>query len=230
MKNLIFRLALIALFFLFVFLTSTRAQITYELEDFDGVSVVGDIEVVLQMGDSYEAVVEADGIPEDKVVVRVDRGTLKLKLLDGLFYKNEDVKVIVTYVKLRGVKGQAGAFIESAGIIEADKFEARASSGARVRLQIKADALKVNASEGGQVYLRGEVNKQDVSAATGGRYDGLDLECNRTFVRAGTGGQAEVVANDALDAAANTGGSIEYAGNPEEKNTRVIIAGSVRKI
>ena len=230
LKTLLYRFVLIALFFLFVLLTKTSAQVNYSLEPFDGISVTGNIEVLLQQGDSPQAELEADGIPEDKVTVRVDRGVLKLRVLDGFFYKHEEVKVVVTYTKLNAVKAYAGAFIESDGRIEAEKFVARAASGARVELELQVESIKANASEGGRLILEGETDMQDVVASTGGQYDGLDLECNRTFVRANTGGQADVVANELLDASANTGGQVEYRGNPEEKNTRIIIAGSVRKI
>lgn len=229
-KSLLFRFVLIALFFLFVFLTKMAAQVTYELDEFDGVYAAGDVAVMLQPGDEFKAEVEVEGIPEDKIVVKVDRGTLKIRLLEGFFYKGEEVKVYVTYRKLREVRGSAGAYVKGSTEIEADKFEVRAASGARVELEIKADMLKGYVSEGGQLTLEGEVNAQNITANTGGQYFGLDLECARTYVRAGAGGEAEVVANEMLDAAANTGGSIDYRGNPEEKKTRVIIAGAVRKI
>ena len=230
MKNLLYRLVLIALFFLFIFLTKTMAQVTYDLDEFDAVSVTGDIEVLLEQGDEYRVEVEANGIPKNKIIVKVDRGTLKVRILDTFFYRGDDVKVVITYQKLRELRGNAGAYVRGNTPIEADKFEAKATSGARVVLGLNADMLKASVSEGAQLTIDGEVNTQNVTAHTGGQYFGLDLECGRTYVRAGTGGQAEVVANDALDAAANTGGAIEYRGNPEEKETRVLIAGSVRKI
>ena len=229
-KSLFFRFVLIALFFLFVFLTKMAAQVTYELDEFDGVSVAGDIAVLLEPGEVLRAEVEAEGIPEDKITVKVDRGTLKIRLLDGFFYKGGEAKVYVTYRKLREVRASAGAYVTGSTALEADKFEVRAASGARVELAVTADMLKGYVSEGGQLTIEGAVNAQNITANTGGQYYGLELECERTYVRAGTGGEAEVVANEMLDAAANTGGSIEYRGNPEEKNTRVIIAATVRKI
>jgi hypothetical protein len=230
MKSLFYRLVLIALFFLFIFLTKMTAQISYNLDEFDAVSAAGDVTVILEPGDELRAEVDADGIPEDKISVRVDRGVLKIRLIDAFFYKNANVEVVVTYQKLREVRGHAGAYVRGTAPIEADKFEAKATSGARVELEVLADMLKASTSEGAQLRLSGEVRTQNAAAITGGQYYGLDLECERTYVRAGTGGEAEVVANEMLDAAANTGGTIEYRGNPEEKETRVIIAGSVRKI
>lgn len=230
MKSLLYRLGLMALFFLFIFLTKITAQVNYELDEFDVVAVAGDISVLLQPGDELRAKVEAEGIPDDKVVVRVDRGTLKIRLLDALLYKDEEATVYVTYKQLREVRGSAGAYVKGGAVIEADQFEARASSGAEVELEVKANKIKGYATEGGQLTLEGETDAQNISVNTGGQYWGLGLECNRTYVRAGTGGEAEVVANELLDAAANTGGTVEYRGEPEEKNTRVIIAGKVRKI
>ena len=35
---------------------------------------------------------------------------------------------------------------------------------------------------------------------------------------------------ESIEASANTGGSIEYSGNPEESTTKTIISGNIKKI
>lgn len=211
-------------------LSPSFAQSDYKLDTFDEISITGNIEVILQKGDEEKAVVETFGIPEDELNIGVRGQVLKLSLLNSIFYKNEKVKVTVYYKTLRAVRAHAGADVEATAPLEGDLLELRATSGAEVLLEIKANKLEAAATEGGILQVRGEVETQKASASTGGQYRALELTCKNTYVRAGTGGEAEVVALESLDANASLGGSIEYKGNPEERNRRTVLGGDVRKI
>jgi len=213
-----------------LFLSPLYAQDVRKLQPFDEILVSGNITVLLQKGEEESATVEAHGISEDKISVYVKNGKLKLQLLDGFFYKNVDVNIVVTYRTLRLVNGIAGARVKSDAVIEADLFAVKAGSGAQVELEIKVNSLSAIASEGGELNLSGTTASQSASAATGGNYRALNLQCDRTEVRASTGGQAVVVALKSLDASVNTGGEVVYSGDPEERNTRNMLSGEIRKI
>ena len=90
-----------------LFLTPLYAQDVRKLQPFDEIMVSGNITVLLQKGEEESAVVEAHGISEDKISVYVKNGKLKLQLLDGFFYKNANVNIVVTYRSLRQVTGNA---------------------------------------------------------------------------------------------------------------------------
>lgn len=227
-KRIVFATVLLALLGLS---TMTFAQSERKLSPFDAVSVTGNIEVVLVPGDEEKAVVEVFGIDEGDVSVYVNHNTLRLQLINSMFKKGERARIQVTYKQIRSVKGNAGSRISNEGhVIEADKLYVRATSGSEVRLSVKANMLDAGAMEGGVLNLEGSADTQDATAATGGRYDALELACQRTYVRANTGGEAEVVALEFLDAVANTGGVIRYRGNPNEQNSKTVLSGEVQKI
>ncbi|MFM9952105.1 MAG: head GIN domain-containing protein [Saprospiraceae bacterium] len=213
-----------------LFLSPLYAQDVRKLQPFDEIMVSGNITVLLQKGEEESAVVEANGISEDKISVYVKNGKLKLQLLDGFFYKNATVNIVVTYRSLRLVNGSAGSRIKSDAVIEADLFSVKAGSGAQVELEIKVNSLSAVASEGAELELSGTTASQNASAATGGQYHALNLQCDQTEVRASTGGKAVVVALKSLDASVNTGGEVEYSGDPEVRNTRNMLAGEIRQI
>jgi hypothetical protein len=224
------RIVLAGILALFAAQAALQAQGERKLQPFDGISVTGNIEVILEKGEEEKAEIYAEGVSEDEVSVFLSRGELKIKMLNSLFSRNQSIKVHVTYRELRTIRAHAGARIGSEEVVRGDKVHVRATSGARIDLAVEVNALKGEATEGGIVELRGKTTSQDATAATGGQYLGLDLASERTYVRANTGGKASVVAFKLLDAAANTGGAIEYEGNPEEKYTRSVIAGEIRKI
>ena len=214
------KVILIAIFLLFIWLTKAIGQSNYTLEPFDDISITGNIDVLLKKGDSETAEVKAYGIPEDKVTVRVSNGTLKLKLLNSIFYKDDEVRIIVTYKNLRGLRAQAGATVKSDHIIEGDKLEIAGNSGAKIDLEIKVNALDASASEGSVVELYGETSSQNASSSTGAEYDAQSLNSERAYIKAGTGGQAYVRVSEFLKASANTGGNIKYRGSPNEKQVK----------
>lgn len=206
------------------------AQSDYKLDAFDEISITGNIEVILQKGAEEKAIVETFDIPEDELNIGVRGQVLKLSMLNSVFNKHKRIKVTVFYKTLRAVRAHAGSEVEADAALENDLLELRVSSGAKMALEIKANKLEASATEGGILRLRGEVESQKASASTGGQYRAVELNCKDTYVRTSTGGEAEVVALESLDANASLGGSIEYKGDPGERNRRTILGGDVRKI
>lgn len=230
MKN-IAQALLVALFFALILITnSAHAQNVRTLSPFDAISITGNIDVTLQAGDTETLTLKAEGIPEDKVSIKVANGELKVKLLNSIFYKNDKVTVLITYKNLRKLRGLAGANIESTSTIEADKLALKVGSGALVELAVQTNALEASVGEGGVLELTGNTESQKISVGTGGHVEALRLDSNRTYVKASTGGHAEVVALKSIEATANTGGKIEYKGDPEESTTKTVMSGDVRKL
>lgn len=203
------------------------AQRDIPVDAFDGISVIGNIDVTLEAGSGSTISLYAEGIPEEDISIKVSRGILRLKVLNSWLYKNEIIRVYIPYEKIHLIRGDAGAQISGKDLLVAEQMEVRIGSGATAELELEVDRLEASANEGGRLTLMGKASSQDVGVGTGGLYDAFDLDCARTYVRAGTGGEAEVVATELLEASANTGGSIYYKGNPKEKRIKTFIAGEV---
>ncbi|MCB9297572.1 MAG: DUF2807 domain-containing protein [Lewinellaceae bacterium] len=227
MKTILKTTAALAFFFT---LGSANAQDERKLDYFDAITVAGDVELILTPGEEARAVITAEGVSEDDVTLYIKGKTLKIQLIEGLFQGDDHARVEVTYQQLRALKASAGAKAFATAPVTGDQLDLRASSGAQMELAVKVNSLVATATEGAVINMEGIAETQEVAVSTGGQYRGLDLQCERTYVKANTGGQAEVVANKSLDASANTGGQIDYAGDPEEKNTRSLISGGIQKI
>jgi hypothetical protein len=213
-----------------MYCSSLLAQDERGLSPFEAVAVTGGIEVVMEQGDEEKARVEAWGIEEEKVDIFVQNGALKIQLLNLSKIGDRQVKVYLTYKQLEGVKASAGARVYGRDLIQSERFVVKASSGGFVDLEVETKTLDARVGEGGVIEISGSTDTQEVNASTGGRYDGYDMEANRSHARASTGGEITLVANEALDASANTGGSINYRGQPSEKNTRTLFSGGINKL
>lgn len=229
LRNSIFHIILIASSLLY-FIPLHGQEEVRGLSPFKAISVTGGIEVILEAGDTEEARIKTWGIDEEKVDLFVKGKTLKIQLLNLSKIDDREVKVYVTYKELYGVRATAGARVYGRDVIQSESFEVRVGSGGFVDLEVETNTLEARAGEGGVIEISGSSDTVEVTASTGGRYEGYDLEANRTYARASTGGEITVVAHEALDASANTGGSINYRGQPKEKNTRTLFSGGIHKM
>ena len=94
-------------------------------------------------------------------------------------------------------------------------------------LEVDCAELDAHASEGAFLTIKGGVGKLKAGANTGGILDGHRLDCQQGRLRAGTGGEVSAKVNDELDARANTGGIIRYAGDPKIKASKIILGGEI---
>lgn len=220
-------ISLVLVFLALVLIEQVAAQQTIMPEAFDQVSVTGNIEVILQRGAENKVELQVEGMPSDKISVKVQRGVLRIRTLESWLYRDETIRVQLTYQELRGLQATAGAQITAREAIETAQFKVGSSSGAQVELEIQADKLEGDASEGGMLRLSGKAQSQDVQVSTGGQYHAFGLEAENTYIRSNTGGQAEVVALQLLEATANTGGTITYKGEPKTRHIKTLLAGEV---
>lgn len=202
------------------------AQSKRTVQPFDEVVLTGRIVAELVPGDANEVEILQSETPEDKINISMSGQSLRISTLNRIA-KDEEVRLRITYQKLRSVKAQAGVELRHEGRIEADKLELRIGSGAQAQLEVTTDALEVYVGEGGQLVLGGDTNSQQVTASSGGNCDASNLAARRTYVRASAGGVAKVNAADFLDANANTGGQVWYGGEPAEKYTRSSLGGEI---
>jgi hypothetical protein len=201
-------------------LSTIQAQEVRKLDDFDAIHISGDVDVTLVAGDVNSATVFAEGISPDDITLYVKGNTLKVQLYDGWIRDKEEAELTITYQDIDELKVSAGARVRHEGILRAESLKLRASSGGTLALEVAVQYLEAYAVEGAVLNIDGRTESQEVNANTGGQYLGGDLDCQRTAVTTNTGGQAKVIALQRLDANANTGGSIYYKGQPEEKNIR----------
>ena len=197
-------------------------------EPFDEIRVTGKIRLVLQTGDAPTVDIPAD---EDKVVVEVREGVLVVKRRERWKYSSykKSVKVVVTYQeKLRRISADAGAEVIADEVLySADALRLDFGSGATADLEVRTDDLEASAGEGAFLELAGATEELMVRAHTGGVVEAFDLQAERVYARANTGGQVELTANESLEATAHTGGEIDFRGNPNKLSISDELGGSV---
>ncbi len=207
----------------------THIRDTMTLAHFDQIIATGIIEVTLQQGNEEKLVLVTNDFDRDDVKVMVTEGVLKIFVVKSLI-KDAKIEVFVTYKQLRRIKANTGASVSSENIIEIDKLDLKANSGARIELELQVNDLHARLAEGAQIQLSGTTESQDITASSGANFYGFELTSDYTYVNANTGGRAEVIANKSIEATANTGGRIEYKGDPETIKIKDYLGGEIENL
>jgi len=206
------------------------AQDTRQLDHFDEIIVSGTVNLTLTEGDEEKMEITSSNGNYSNVKVHVNEGILKINLLKNLIRDHDDIKIKVTYKKIRRIKAYAGAIVDAKNEIKVDRLVLKLNSGAIMDLEINTGDLDAVVSEGSELTIEGNTESMEVRASSGGILDAFSLESNHTFVTSNTGGKAEVVARKSIQATANTGGIVEYKGKPEQSKIKDFLTGQVVRI
>jgi len=219
----------IALFSLLSFFTiSLQAQYySNTVDTFDELILSGNIEVLLEKGEEESVSVKSE---KEKLNVYVERGVLRVKRKKPLRikeYQAHPIQVTVTYKVLRRVKANAGADVTNKQVLTGDQLTLDFNSGSGGNLDVDVNDVHISVSEGSQLRVTGKTVSQESKVSTGAELSAFRLNSERTYIKANTGAHAKVMATQAIDAIASTGGDINYKGEPGKVKIKDHLGGNV---
>jgi len=233
MKKISHTLALLIML-LFTSVSLIGQSKTLDLERFDGLSVAGNIELILIPDSKNFAEIEVDDVDMDKLETRMKGSTLKFNLKGNGFF-NLFNRTGKGYIRLHytedliKISSSASADIRSNSIVQSDDLKVSASSGSRVELEMECNSIEATVSSGANIELNGSFEEQDVRASSGGTYKATTVESKKAVAKASSGGSVKIWATDKLKGRASSGGSVDYKGNPGNSDISSSSGGSVRK-
>lgn len=210
------------------FLATAQQSEVRSVGSFTGVKAGEAIDVYLKKGDKESVRIEVSGANTSDVLTDVSGSYLRIHMKSGN-YRNRNVKVYVTYVKLEKVSASSASNVFSEGTITAGPFGISVSSAASVELDLSAEDVRVEVSSAGDVVLEGGAKKLYVDVSSAGELDAYNLESELVEVSASSAGTAKVNVTKQLNANASSGGSIRYRGSPSRTNSDSSSGGSVKK-
>jgi len=195
---------------------------------FDELRVNGKIRVLLEPGDENALPASNDN---DKISVEVKGGVLVVKRREMWKYSSykKYIEVVLTYKdKLRRISADAGAVVHSTQkILSSDALRLSFGTGAKCELELDLEDLEVSCGEGAVLELSGFTEELTARGSTGSLLEAFALQAKRVYARVNTGAHLDIIALDVLEANANTGGVIEYRGNPEKTIISSEIGGKI---
>lgn len=198
-------------------------------EDFNRVSAGNGWDVILEKGDRYAVIIEADENLLQAANIYVQNGTLKVYCEDNI-RSAASKKVYVTYRdNLESIGASSGARITTKQVLEGEDLDLSASSGGSIQTTAVVRNIDTNASSGGTLKIAGSTESLEADASSGGLIKAQELKAKYADAQASSGGTIDIMVTDRLKARASSGGDIDYWGQPREvdKPKKSMSGGSV---
>lgn len=195
-------------------------------EDFTVVSASEGLDVFVTQGNDYEIRVEADENIIDLIGTDIREGRLKIHAIENIGRATK--KVYVTLPEVTGLKSSSGADLMVQNVLESNRIDLDASSGADLHVELNAKEITAEASSGADIKISGQSDYLRAEASSGADIRARDLQTKKCNADASSGSDISVNVSESLIADASSGADITYSGeaNVEQKKSA---SGSVRK-
>ncbi|MFT4033618.1 MAG: head GIN domain-containing protein [Siphonobacter sp.] len=207
---------------------------TIDIKPFSKVRILGCVTAELKQTSSPSLTVSANrNVDEarltfdnkgDELIIRQEWGKEVFKKGDC---RASDIKINLGFLALEAITTGVGAEVTVLTPLQTRDLDLDATTGSRLTLQAEVKNLIVKSVQGSVVTLSGTADEQQVTVNTGGELHGYDLNSEDAFVKANTGGVAQINVSKRLDAKASTGGAVRFKGNPAKKEVNTSLGGEV---
>lgn len=201
------------------------AQQTRNVGEFNSLKVYDRIPV--ELVSSNKPKVEVLGSNETDVEVVNKNGELKIRMTATKLMQGTDTKVIVYFENLNDIQASQGAVVSSSDQVKATMLKLTANEGSRINLQINTDRLNAKGNSGGEILVSGKSKSQDIIMNSGAKFNGTQLRSDNATVASNAGGEVQVYASESVSATTRAGGRIDVYGDPEDRNVKKIVGGTI---
>jgi len=206
---------------------------TYTPGEFDSIAVTYPATIVVNQGDEYLVIVEADDNLLPQLVTTVRDGALVIENGEGNYFKRvaptQSVKITITVKDLNEIVLARPGRVEVNGL-KTGKLDLGLKSAGEVILQdLEADLLNVYMSAG-KVISEGTANQLSVSIGKVGEFDGTDLQTQTAKVQVGGTASTTVRVSDSLSVSLSGSVAMNYYGSPKEIHESISGAASINKL
>ncbi|ARV16744.1 head GIN domain-containing protein [Polaribacter sp. SA4-12] len=195
---------------------------------FTGIKVSTGIDLYVTQGSKNKVTVEADENLQDIIITEVEDGILKV-YSEKSIWKAKARKVHVTIKNLTLLKATSGSDVYGKGIIKTDEISITATSGADIRITVDATSVETSSTSGSDIRIAGTTINHASRATSGASIEAYELESKNVLVKVTSGADINIYASEKLDASANSGGDIDFKGNPKSVNKKSSSGGDISK-
>ena len=206
------------------------------LSGFNAVDVGGSFDVQLVQGSTESVKVEAPSDVIDRIITQVDGGVLKIYNKHDTFnwgnwwgnHKKIVVYVTVKTVNAISVTGSGDVAFKQGLTVPALKLHVSGSGD--VSGVLNAKKLESSISGSGDVHLSGHSDISIVDVSGSGDFNAHNLVTVSTSIRLSGSGDAEINANDKIDAVTHGSGDIRYTGSAHNISSAKTGSGDIERM
>lgn len=206
--------------------------ITRTTGEYESIKCSGSFDYILVAGTEGKINLEGEENLLEYVITEVRGNDLIVKVEDRVNINtsmNKTIKVTIPFTDINSVSLSGSGDLWNEDKITATDFEVSLAGSGDVNIHIEANSVTSNLAGSGDLILRGNTDNLEANVSGSGDLDGSKLESNHTNISLAGSGDADVVSNKSLKARISGSGDIEYKGNPETEDTKVVGSGSISK-
>jgi hypothetical protein len=211
-------------------LAAARESEQRKVSSFDGIRASGNLVLFIEEGSQESLRIEVEGVELDRVVSEVSENSLTVRAKPGVYPEKYEIKVYVTYRKLRDIRAASAARLYGQSVLSGDRINVEVVTSALAELEVQLENLVVTVASAGELTITGRARTQETTINMGGKLNAFDLDCENAYVRVNTGGAGRVKATKLLEANVGTGGSLRYKGKPAKQSIKKSTGGAVSEI
>ncbi len=203
--------------------TKNRSTGSYE-----GVQLVGSMDVVLVAGSEGNIKVEAESNLQEYIVTEVKGGTLKISTKEGVNLRpSKDIKITVPFESIEEVSLTGSGDVWNEDVIKSKQFQMSVTGSGDIKLNLDVDQLEGRITGSGDITLKGKARNFDCRITGSGDFKAFDLKSENVETRISGSGDVQVYATKSLEATISGSGDVKYKGNPEKQDFKTSGSGSV---
>ena len=195
-------------------------------EDFTVVSASEGLDVFVTQDRDFKITVEADENIIDLIGTDIRDGKLKIHAIENIGRATK--KIYVSLPEISALKSSSGADLIVQNVVEAEKIELDASSGADLQLELSAKEVEADASSGSDIKISGSADMLYADASSGADIRAGNLLVKKCNADASSGADISVNVSESLIADASSGADISYTGEASVQKKKSV-SGSVHK-
>jgi hypothetical protein len=206
--------------------------ITRTTDAYDAISCAGSFDYVLVAGTEGKITLEGEENLLQYITTEVKGNKLVIKQKDKTNLNtslNKSIKVTIPFKDINSVSLAGSGDLWNEDVISSNNFEVSLAGSGDVKLKIESQAVNASLAGSGDLTLIGSTDSLEASVSGSGDFEASKLESNHTDISLAGSGDADVVSNKSLIARVAGSGDIEYRGNPEKEDTKVVGSGSISK-
>ena len=201
---------------------------THTTSDYHKVDVVGFMDVILEKGTEGTITVTTDENIHEYVTVESSKGVLKIKIKNNVNINTKNgLHITVPFTDLDNVSLTGSGEILTKDQIKSDQFEAEITGSGDMTLNIDVNSIDAKVIGSGDLKINGTATDLEIKVTGSGDFDGGSLISQNVEAYVSGSGDARVVAKSSIKARVNGSGDIDYSGNPNTSDNKVMGSGDI---
>ncbi|GHC63906.1 head GIN domain-containing protein [Ulvibacter litoralis] len=201
---------------------------TVNTQDYDEIRVIGSLDVHLERGNEGSITVTTDSNIQEYIVVEVENNSLKIRVQKNINVStNKGIHVTVPFETISSVSLTGSGDVNTKDTIKTDSFNASVTGSGDVTLDVTSTNIDAKVIGSGDLTISGKTKSLEVKVTGSGDFKGKGLKAENTQAYVSGSGDIVVLASKSIKARVNGSGDIEYSGNPDTADTKVLGSGSI---